>query len=46
VDGVRTGNAFSNKPMLAINDALGFNVVEVLTEWQGNAGELQQHIVQ
>ncbi len=46
VDGVRTGNAFSNKPMLAINDALGFNVVEVLIEWQGNAGELLRQVVQ
>jgi mycothiol synthase len=31
---VRTGNAFSNAPMLAINDALGFRVVSTRTEWQ------------
>jgi mycothiol synthase len=32
---VRTGNAFSNDVMLAINTALGFKVVEVRTEWPG-----------
>jgi RimJ/RimL family protein N-acetyltransferase len=42
VDRIRTGNAFSNTPMLAINDALGFTVVEVLTEWQGNVPELRR----
>jgi GNAT superfamily N-acetyltransferase len=31
---VRTGNAFSNAPMLAINDALGFVVISSRTEWQ------------
>ncbi len=31
---VRTGNAFSNDAMLAINTALGFEVTEVRTEWQ------------
>jgi GNAT superfamily N-acetyltransferase len=31
---VHTGNAFSNDPMLAINDALGFRVTDVSTEWQ------------
>jgi RimJ/RimL family protein N-acetyltransferase len=31
---VRTGNAFSNAPMLAINDALGFRVTASRTEWQ------------
>ena len=30
---VRTGNAFSNPAMLAINTALGFMVTEVRTEW-------------
>lgn len=40
VDRVRTGNAFSNEPMLAINDALGFTVVEIVTEWQGTTREL------
>ncbi len=31
---VRTSNAFSNAPMVAINEALGFEVVSVRTEWQ------------
>jgi GNAT superfamily N-acetyltransferase len=30
---VRTGNAFSNAPMLAINDALGFKPAGTLTDW-------------
>jgi RimJ/RimL family protein N-acetyltransferase len=34
VERIRTGNAFSNQPMLAINNALGFELVEVRTEWQ------------
>lgn len=34
VERVHTGNAFSNDPMLAINDALGFKVTAVRTEWQ------------
>jgi mycothiol synthase len=33
---VRTENAFSNAPMLAINDALGFRVVSARTEWQAD----------
>ncbi len=31
---IRTGNARTNAPMLAINDALGFKVVGARTEWQ------------
>lgn len=31
---IRTDNAFSNAPMLAINDALGFRLVSTRTEWQ------------
>lgn len=31
---IRTDNAFSNAPMLAINDALGFRVISTRTEWQ------------
>jgi GNAT superfamily N-acetyltransferase len=31
---VVTGNAFSNAPMLAINDTLGFVVNRTRTEWQ------------
>jgi mycothiol synthase len=34
IDRVITGNAFSNTPMLAINDAMGFKVTLVRTEWQ------------
>jgi RimJ/RimL family protein N-acetyltransferase len=37
---VRTDNAFTNAPMLAINDALGFTVVSTRTEWQGHAADL------
>lgn len=37
VSRVRTGNAFSNDAMLAINTALGFAVTEVRTEWQATA---------
>jgi RimJ/RimL family protein N-acetyltransferase len=42
VNSVRTGNAFSNDPMLAINDALGFEVVEVTTEWQASMGDVRR----
>jgi mycothiol synthase len=41
---VRTGNAFSNDAMLAINTALGFKITEVRTEWQGEAGELHERV--
>jgi mycothiol synthase len=37
---VRTGNASSNAPMLAINDALGFTVIGSRTEWQGEVSRL------
>jgi GNAT superfamily N-acetyltransferase len=39
---VRTSNAFSNESMLAINTALGFEVVEVRTEWQGPVAEMRE----
>ena len=39
---VRTSNAFSNEAMLAINTALGFDVVEVRTEWQGRVAEMRE----
>ena len=39
---VRTGNAFSNAPMLAINDALGFELVSTRTEWQADVDDLRR----
>ena len=39
---VRTGNAFSNAPMLAVNDALGFRVVRTSTDWQADVAEVRQ----
>jgi len=41
---VRTGNAFSNDAMLAINTALGFKVTEVRTEWQGPVAEMHERL--
>jgi hypothetical protein len=41
---VRTGNAFSNDAMLAINTALGFEITEVRTEWQGVAEEMRERV--
>lgn len=37
---VRTENASSNAPMLAINDTLGFKIINTRTEWQAEAREL------
>jgi GNAT superfamily N-acetyltransferase len=37
---VLTDNAFSNAPMLAINDALGFKVIRTRTEWQAQVHDL------
>ena len=37
---VRTGNAFSNAPMLAINDALGFDEISAQTEWQADVEQV------
>ena len=39
---VRTGNAFSNAPMLAINDVLGFTVISTRTEWQANVDDARR----
>ena len=39
---VRTANALSNAPMLAINDALGFKVTSSRTEWQVHVGEVRR----
>jgi len=41
---VRTGNAFSNAPMLAINDRLGFKVISVRTEWQADTAQLHERL--
>ncbi len=41
---VRTANAFSNVPMLAINDALGFKVIHTSTEWQADAAAVRHAI--
>jgi mycothiol synthase len=38
---VRTGNAFSNAPMLAINEALGFQVTSTRTEWLADVAALR-----
>jgi GNAT superfamily N-acetyltransferase len=42
VERVRTSNAFSNAPMLAINTALGFKIIEARTEWQGQTADLRR----
>ena len=39
---VRTGNAFSNAPMLAINDALGFDVISTSTDWQADVADVRR----
>jgi mycothiol synthase len=39
---IRAGNAFSNAPMLAINDALGFGVIGTRTEWQSNVDDARR----
>lgn len=42
VERIRTSNAFSNAPMLAINDRLGFTITEERTEWQGQTADLRR----
>ena len=39
VESVRTDNAFSNAPMLSINDTLGFRAIATRTEWQVNVSD-------
>ncbi len=40
VEQVHTTNALSNDAMLTINDALGFEVVSVQTDWQANVEDV------
>jgi mycothiol synthase len=42
IERVRTSNAFSNAPMLAINNMLGFKIIEARTEWQGRTADLRR----
>jgi len=42
VERTRTDNAFSNAPMLAINEALGFKVISTRTEWQADVSEVSR----
>jgi GNAT superfamily N-acetyltransferase len=44
VQRIRTDNAFSNGPMLAINDALGFNVISTRTEWQASVSNVRRSL--
>jgi len=44
VQRIRTDNAFSNGPMLAINDALGFNVISTRTEWQASVTDVRRSV--
>jgi mycothiol synthase len=42
---IRTSNAFSNDAMLAINTALGFEIVEVRTEWHGSVSDANERLL-
>ena len=44
VERLRTSNAFSNAPMLAINNLLGFKIIEARTEWQGQTADLRRNL--
>ena len=44
VERLRTSNAFSNAPMLAINNMLGFKIIEARTEWQGQTADLRRNL--
>jgi mycothiol synthase len=44
VETIRTDNAFSNAPMLAINDILGFRVVGTRTEWQTDVNGIRRFL--
>lgn len=41
---VRTENASSNAPILAINDALGFKIISTRTEWQADVRDLLREL--
>ena len=42
---IRTGNAVSNEPMLAINHALGFELYESTAVWQIEVDKLKNYLV-
>jgi hypothetical protein len=42
--GCDRSDAFSNAPMLAINNMLGFKIIEVRTEWQGQTVNLRRSL--
>jgi mycothiol synthase len=44
VERLRTSNAFSNAPMLAISNLLGFKIIEARTEWQGQTADLRRNL--
>ena len=44
VERVRTGNAFSNAPMLAINDRLGFEVIFATTDCQADVHDVRARL--
>lgn len=41
---LRTANAYSNAPMLGINNALGFRVVSTTTDWQAAASAVRRSL--
>jgi len=41
---MRTTNAYSNAPMLAINDELGYRVAATQTAWQADTAEVLQRV--
>ncbi|NOX31098.1 MAG: hypothetical protein GXP35_13780 [Actinobacteria bacterium] len=40
IERVRTENAFSNEPMLMINNALGFETVNTRTDWRAQVSDV------
>jgi len=41
---IRTGNAYSNAPMLSINDRLGFKIAWSVTVWQLGIGAARRYV--